>query len=81
MDIDLLDAFEDEADQGYYEDQAVTPEQLQDIVQETGRFSSGVPIEKLPGQLAPPMEGTSRSGLGKGDGGLPGQLGKDVLGG
>lgn len=80
MDIDLLDAFDDEADQGYYQDEAVTPEQLQDIIQETGRFSGGVPFEKLPGQLASPMEDSSSSNK-KGDSGLPGQLGKDVLGG
>lgn len=81
MDIELVDAFDDEADQGYYQDQAVTPEQLQDIVQETGRFSAGEPFEKLPGQLASPMEDTTNSKLRNGDSGLPGQLGKDVLGG
>lgn len=81
MDIELVDAFDDEADQGYYEDEAVTPEQLQDIIQETGRFSGGVPFEKLPGQVASPMEDTSSSKIKKGDSGLPGQLGKDVSGG
>lgn len=79
MDVELLDAFDDEADQGYYEDAAVTPEQLQDIVQETGRFSGGVPLEKLPGQVASPMEDTASSSL-KGDAALPGQLGKDAMG-
>lgn len=81
MDIELLDAFDDEADQGYYEDEAVTPEQLQEIVQETGRFSGGVPLEKLPGQLAAPMEDAASSSFKKGDAALPGQLGKDVMGG
>ncbi|CAM9897851.1 unnamed protein product [Ectocarpus sp. 4 AP-2014] len=81
MDIELLDAFDDEADQGYYEDTAVTPEQLQDIVRETGRFSGGQPMEKLPGQLASPMEDTTSSAAKKGGAGLPGQLGKDVMGG
>ncbi|CAM9283574.1 unnamed protein product, partial [Hapterophycus canaliculatus] len=81
MDIELVDAFDDEADQGYYEDAAVTPEQLQEIVQETGRFSGGVPFEKLPGQLASPMEDTASSSSKKGDAALPGQLGKDVMGG
>ncbi|CAN0551777.1 unnamed protein product [Ectocarpus sp. 12 AP-2014] len=80
MDIELLDAFDDEADQGYYEDTAVTPEQLQDIVRETGRFSGGQPMEKLPGQLASPMEDTSTAAK-KGGAGLPGQLGKDAMGG
>lgn len=81
MDIELLDAFDDEADQGYYEDQAVTPEQLQDIVQDTGPFSAGLPFETLPGRLASPMDNTTSSKVRKGDSGLPGQLGKDVSGG
>eukprot|EP00903_Cladosiphon_okamuranus_P017103 g15758.t1 len=80
MDIELLEAFDDEADQGYYEDTAVTPEQLQDLIQETGQFAGGVPLEKFKGQIASPMEDTS-SRFNKSDGGLPGQLGKDVLGG
>lgn len=80
MDIELLEAFDDEADQGYYEDAAVTPEQLQDLIQETGQFAGGMPLEKFKGQVASPMEDTSSS-LKKSDGGLPGQLGKDVSGG
>lgn len=80
MDIELLEAFDDEADQGYYEDAAVTPEQLQDLIQETGEFAGGMPLEKFKGQLASPMEDTS-SKFKKGDGGLPGQLGKDIMGG
>lgn len=79
MDVELLEAFDDEADQGYYEDAAVTPEQLQDLIQETGEFAGGMPLEKFKGQIASPMEDTSS--LKKSDGGLPGQLGKDVLGG
>ena len=81
MDIELLEAFDDEADQGYYEDAAVTPEQLQDLIQETGEFAGGVPLEKFKGQIASPMQDTGSSGPKKSDGGLPGQLGKDVMGG
>lgn len=80
MDIELLEAFDDEADQGYYEDAAVTPEQLQDLIQESGQFEGGVPLEKFKGQIASPLEDTSSS-FKKSDGGLPGQLGKDVMGG
>lgn len=80
MDIELLEAFDDEADQGYYEDAAVTPEQLQDLIQETGEFVGGAPLEKFKGQVASPMQETG-GGSKKNDGGLPGQLGKDVMGG
>eukprot|EP00752_Nemacystus_decipiens_P012158 g10777.t1 len=80
MDIELLDAFDDEADQGYYEDAAVTPEQLQDLIQETGEFAGGVPFEKFKGQIASPMQDPVNSSR-KSDVGLPGQLGKDVMGG
>ena len=57
MDVELLEAFDDEADQGYYEDETVSPEELQEILAETSRFSGGVsvPFEKLPGQVAEPM--------------------------
>ncbi len=78
MDIELLDAFDDEADQGYYEDTAVTPEQLQDLIQEIGGGGGMMPLEKFKGQIASPMEDTSSK---RSDGGLPGQLGKDILGG
>lgn len=55
MDIELLEAFDDEADQGYYEDETVSPEDVQAIIAETSRFSEGMPMERLPGQLAAPM--------------------------
>lgn len=80
MDIELLEAFDDEADQGYYEDAAVTPEQLQDLIQETGQFEGGMSLEKFKGQIATPMEDTSGSSKTS-DGGFPGQLGKDVMAG
>lgn len=55
MDIELLETFDDEADQGYYEDESVSPEDVQAIIAETSRFSGGMPLEKLPGQLAAPL--------------------------
>lgn len=78
MDVELMDAFDDEADQGYYEDEAVTVEQLEQIVADSARFTGGTPFEKLPGQLPSPLE----SGVVKPskDGGLPGQLGQDIGG-
>lgn len=78
MDVDLLDVFDDEADQGYYEDETVSIEELQDIVDQTGRFSGGMPFEKLPGQVAFPLDDVvAKSARGKQ---LPGQLGEDIGG-
>lgn len=84
MDVELLDFFDDEADQGYYEDETVTLEQLQEIFDDTGPFSGGMPFEKLPGQVSMPMdEGLSfpgeRSG-GRASLELPGQLGEEIGG-
>lgn len=79
MDVELIEAFDDEADQGYYEDETVSLEQLEEIVAETGRFSGGMPFEKLPGQVSTPLN----DGIvapPKVDV-LPGQLGEDVGGG
>lgn len=53
MDVELLDAFDDEADQGYYEDEALTVDQLQTILDVTSPFAGGNTFEKLPGQVAP----------------------------
>ena len=49
MDVDLLEAFDDEADQGYYEDETVSVEELQDIVDQTGRFSGGNAVRETSG--------------------------------
>lgn len=82
MDVELLDIFDDEADQGYYEDETVTLEQLQEILTDTGPFSGGMPFEKLPGQVAMPMDGglsfPGEKGGGSAPLALPGQLGKQV---
>lgn len=75
MDVELLEAFDDEADQGYYEDETVSAEQLQEIVQEAGPFSAGKGFEKLPGQMPLPMDGAAIVPSE-----LPGQLGQDIGG-
>lgn len=62
MDVELLDVFDDEADQGYYEDATPTLEQLEEIMAETGRFTGGGGFEKLPGQMAVPKQGPDGSG-------------------
>lgn len=51
MDVELLDVFDDEADQGYYEDETPNLEELQQIISDTGRFSTSS-FERLPGQVA-----------------------------
>lgn len=79
MDVELLEAFDDEADQGYYEDEAVTAEQLQDIVAETGRFSGGMPFEQLPGQVSIP-KGSGNDDPSNDPTRLPGELGKELVG-
>lgn len=54
MDVELLDVFDDEADQGYYEDDTLTMEELQNMLELTRPFSGGSTFEKLPGQMALP---------------------------
>lgn len=54
MDVELLDVFDDEADQGYYEDETLTVEELQNMLELTRPFSGGSTFEKLPGQMALP---------------------------
>lgn len=77
MDIELLEAYDDEADQGYYEDESVSTEELQKIVEQTGKISGGMPFERLPGQVAAPMDNGVPAPRTDD---LPGQLGKDVFG-
>lgn len=56
MDVELLEVFDDEADQGYYEDETLSLEELQQIMADTSRFSGGQRFEMLPGQIAVPLD-------------------------
>lgn len=76
MDVELLEVFDDEADQGYYQDENLTPEELEQLVRQTGQFSTGS-FEKLPGQMAAPMNNGVPTPPSKTDG-LPGELGLEL---
>lgn len=75
MDVELLDAFDDEADQGYYEDETPTLEELQQIMDDTAPFSTSS-FELLPGQTRP-AEDLSSSGSSPPPR-LSGQLGEEI---
>lgn len=54
MDVELLEVFDDEADQGYYEDETLNVEELQAVLDKTRPFAGESAFEKLPGQMIPP---------------------------
>ncbi|CAM9285664.1 unnamed protein product, partial [Choristocarpus tenellus] len=58
LDVELFDCFDDEADQGYYEDEVFSDEELEEALRETSKFTGGMPFEQLPGQVTLPAGGT-----------------------
>lgn len=75
MDVELLDTFDDEADQGYYEDETPNLEELQQIMADTGRFTTSS-FERLPGQVRLPSEESSSATSSPA--GVPGELGNEL---
>jgi hypothetical protein len=52
LDIELLDAYDDEADLGYYTDEGLTLEEVQEVVKMTDLASGGNgQMQGLPGQI------------------------------
>lgn len=52
VDVKLLDVFDDEADRGYYDDEGLSLEELDELIRITDALAGGkAQVQALPGQL------------------------------